>query len=136
MYLTPVTIKESPVNGKGVFVLQNIKAGEIVWKFNPEHDKVLTSAEFDALDTRQKESLRRVAYLSKNTRRWIYPPENDPARYTNHSKENNISAVFDDSVSEEPFFVANRNIVAGEELTNNYNEFNDFTHRTKAEWLK
>ena len=136
MYLIQVTVKESPIDGKGVFTLQTIKAGDVVWRFDSTHDKTLTRAEFDALDKREKEVLRKVAYLSKNTGRWVYPPTNDPALYTNHSKENNLSAVLNKAISEEPIFVANRDINVGEELTNNYHEFDDLTENLEAEWLK
>lgn len=136
MYITKITVKESPIDGKGVFTLRDIKSGEVVWKFDSTHDKTLTVTEFNALNNEERQALRRVAYLSKNTKRWIYPPENDPALYTNHSKNNNLSAVLDESISDEPFFVANRDIAVGEELTNNYNEFDDFTENREAEWLK
>lgn len=136
MYLVQVTVKESSIDGKGVFTLQDIKVGDVVWKFDPSHDKILTRAEFDALNQEEKKVLRRVAYLSKNTERWVYPPENDPALFTNHSKENNLSATLNTSISEEPIFVANRDIAAGEELTNNYHEFDDLTENLEAQWLK
>lgn len=136
MYLVQVTVKESPIEGKGVFTLQDIKVGDVVWKFDSSHDQTMIRAEFDALDKKEKEALRRVAYLSKDTGRWVYPPENDPALYTNHSKENNLSATINGSISEEPIFVANRDIASGEELTNNYYEFDDLTANLEAEWLK
>lgn len=136
MYLVSVAVKESKIDGNGVFTLQDIKSGYVVWKFDPAHDKTMTRSEFDALGKEDKENLRRIAYFSKNTERWVYPPENDPALYTNHSKENNLSAVFDKEISEEPIFVANRDIAVDEELTNNYNEFDDFTQNSESEWLK
>lgn len=136
MYLVQTIVKNSAIDGRGVFTLQDIKVGDVVWKFDSSHDKTLTRNEFEALDSAEKEALRRVAYLSKNTGRLVYPPENDPALYTNHSDKNNLSAVFNGSVSEEPIFVANRDIAAGEELTNNYREFDDLTENLQAEWLK
>lgn len=136
MYLIKVTAKKSSIHGKGCFTLEDIKSDDIVWKFDPNHDRTLTRAEFDALSDKNKKEIRRVAYISKHTNRWVYPPANDPALFTNHSKENNLSAVFNDSISEEPFFVANRDIKAGEELTNNYTEFDDLTTDPEAEQFK
>jgi len=123
MYLVKVTVKESPIEGRGVSTLEDIRKGSVVWKFDPAHDKSMSPTEFDALDEAAKESLLRVAYLSSTSNRWVYPPEGDPAHFTNHSEKNNMTAVTDSSVSEEPFFIANRDIQAGEELTNNYEEF-------------
>jgi len=135
MYLITVAVQDSPIEGQGVFALEDIKAGVVVWKFDPNHDKTLSKLEFDSLNDQESESLRRVAYISKNTARWVYPPENDPARFTNHSKENNLSATLDTRISEEPIFVANRDIQTGEELTNDYSEFDDVPENLEAKWL-
>lgn len=111
------------IEGKGVFSLEDITKNSIVWKFDPSHDESMSTAELDRLDEDAKTALLRVAYFSLKTNRYVYPPEDDPARFTNHSESNNLSVVFDESESEEPFFVANRDIKEGEELTVNYTEF-------------
>lgn len=136
MYLIPVEVKASPIDGNGVFTLQDIPAGKVVWKFDPSHDKTLTQDAFTALTEEEKEALKRIAYLSKHTGRWVYPPSDDPARYTNHSDTNNLSVMVDESISEEPLFVANRAITKGEELTNNYREFDTFAENLEADWVQ
>ena len=136
MYLVKTEVNESSIEGMGVFTLEDIQKGTVVWQFDPSHDKTMSTTEFDALDADAQESLRRIAYLSQSTSRWVYPPENDPALYTNHSKDNNLSVLMDTNVSEEPLFVANRNITAGEELTNNYVEFDDPEETKKIDWLQ
>lgn len=123
MYLTKISVQDSTIEGKGVFSLEDIKKDSIVWKFDPTHDKSLSPSEFEKLDADSKTALLRVAYLSNKSNRYIYPPEEDPARFTNHSETNNLSVVSDESISEEPVFVANRDIQEGEELTVNYTEF-------------
>lgn len=123
MYLTKITARDSTIHGKGVFSLEAIRNGAIVWKFNPAHDQSLSPTEFEKLDADSMSDLQRVAYLSPSSHRWIFPPNEDPARFTNHSEANNLSVIFDESISEEPIFVANRDICAGEELTVNYTEF-------------
>ncbi|MEA2701829.1 MAG: uncharacterized protein QOE22_538 [Candidatus Parcubacteria bacterium] len=136
MYLVKIEARESDIDGKGVFALENIRQGTVVWKFDPTHDETLSKGEFEAASEATKEELRHVAYLSKSTGRLIYPPKDDPARYTNHSKENNLSVLLDDSISEEPIFVANRDILVGEELTNDYTEFDDLAQTLEEDWLK
>ncbi len=111
------------IEGKGVFSLEDIKKDSVVWKFDSTHDKSLSPSEFDKLDTESKTALLRVAYLSEKSNQYIYPPEEDPARFTNHSETNNLSVVSNESISEEPIFVANRDIKMGGELTVNYTEF-------------
>lgn len=135
MYLIKVVVQDSPIDGQGVFTLEDIKEGAVVWKYDSNHDKTLSKTEFDSLSGEERELLRRVAYLSKNTGRCVYPPENDPARFTNHSKENNLSATLNAEISEEPIFIANRDIQVGEELTNDYSEFDDLSENLEADWL-
>lgn len=123
MYLTKIFVQSSSIEGKGVFAAEDIKKDDIVWKFNHAHDHSLPLDEFEKLGTNEKTELLRVAYLSPSSNRWVFPPEQDPARFTNHSEANNLSVIFDAAISEEPFFVANKDIQAGEELTVDYSEF-------------
>ena len=136
MYIVKVEVRDSEIDGKGVFTLQDISKGDVVWKFDLSHDQVMSPEAFSKLSENEKEKLLRVAYLSRRTKQWVYPPAGDAAEFTNHSKENNLSVMYNPDISEEPIFFANRNISSGEELTNNYNDFDDLTERdTKPEWL-
>lgn len=139
MYLVKISVQDSNIQGKGVFAVQNIKWGEIVWKFAEGHDKMLSLEEYALLDAKSREHLDKVAYLSAVSHHYIFPPENDPALYTNHDAQNhNLSVVVDQNISPEPFFVANRDIPKGEELTNNYHDFDDAIKSKEIlpEWLK
>lgn len=137
MYTVPVEILESKIDGKGVFAKAGIKKHTIVWQYTNGHDKKMTQEQFDSLDESTKTVLQRIAYLSPTTTMWVMPPEDDPACYTNHDPENyNTSVIFDKEVSDEPIFVANRDIKQGEEITNNYLEFDKNSSVEKFEWLK
>lgn len=135
MYLISIEVKESIIEGRGVFALQNIAKNTIVWKYEPIHDKTMPLSDFDSLSANKKFELNKVGYISKQTNQWVYPPESDPARFTNHSTSNNLSVILDASISDEPIFIANRNIAAGEELTNNYAEFDVRTDNDKPDWI-
>lgn len=138
MYLFPVTIRKSSIEGMGVFTEENIKKGAIVWKYNPDHDQCLSQDEYRALSASKKTYLEKVAYLSPTTHQYIFPPDKDPALYTNHdAKRHNLSVVTDHSISSEPYFIANRDISQGEELTNNYHEFDTAISlmESKPDWL-
>ncbi len=137
MYLVPVEVKESSIDGKGVFAKDPITQNTIVWQYTEGHDSKMTKEDFSQLEESAKVSLVRVAYLSPTTSMYVMPPEGDPARYTNHNpSSNNISVVIDKAISDEPFFVANRNIKAGEEITNDYLEFDDNSREDRFKWLK
>ena len=139
MYLIKVTARDSDIQGKGVFADQEINKGEIVWKFVEGHDKSLTLDEYSILNHEDKNYMEKVAYLSAVSNQYIFPPEGDPALYTNHDAQNhNLSVVVDHTISPEPFFIANRDIIVGEELTNNYHEFDEAikSKATVPDWLK
>lgn len=136
MYTIDVEIAKSKIDGLGVFSLVDIPNSKIVWIFKKDHDKRITKNEFLKLSNTDKEHLNKTAYFSPWSKFWVYPPNNDPAEYTNHSESNNLSVMFDKSVSPEPYFVANRDIKRGEELTNNYKEFDEMTRLSKPEWAK
>ena len=135
MYLTKIEKKVSTISSHGVFALEKIQKGTIVWKYDKNHDKAITVSEYNSLDEKEKETLTHVAYLSATSGMYIYPPENDPARFTNHSTSNNLTVIVDTNISEEPYFVANRDIDVGEEITNNYMEFDEAIKNNTPEWI-
>ncbi len=139
MYLKKTIVKVSDIEGKGVFSDETISKGEIVWKFISGHDKTLSIDEYNALSDDGKKYIDKVAYLSSISNQYIFPPDNDPALYTNHDAvNNNLSVEIDQTISLEPFFVANRDIASGEELTNNYYEFDEKikSKTTLPDWLQ
>jgi hypothetical protein len=94
--------------------------------------------DYEKLDGEEKKYMEKVAYLSASSGKYIFPPENDPALYTNHNPtSNNLTVVMDSEVSPEPHFVANKDILPDEELTNNYLEFDAAipTQGSKPDWL-
>ncbi|HEX8390133.1 MAG TPA: SET domain-containing protein [Candidatus Saccharimonadales bacterium] len=136
MYIPKTELKKSEIDGTGVFASQRIPKGTIVWKYEPGYDLSFTVDQFETMDTVQKAELQHSAYLSPWSGLWICPPPNDPACFTNHSDRNNISVKFDVNVSSEPYFMANRDIAIGEEITNDYREFDTTTHLQPPEWTR
>jgi len=130
MYVKKVLVRESKVNGNGVFADELIERGSVVWKYKEDYDKAISIEKYELLDDKQKAILNRIAYLSPTSNLYVYPPQDDPAIYTNHSNDEfNISVVFDKEISSEPFFVSNRVIEKGEELLNNYHDFDEAIKR-------
>ncbi len=137
MYLFRVVVKPSSIEGKGVFADEDIQQGVVVWRFDQQHDKQISVETYQALSEEEKFDIRKVGYISPTSGDWIFPPANDPARYTNHSSNaNNLSAIFDSDSSPEPFFVARYNIRKGDELIVNYSEFDASIKTDKPEWMK
>ena len=134
MYIKKVKVDESQIDGKGVFAQETIKEGEVVWIFKDGYDNKKTNEEFQQLAESEKRHLSHTAYLSPWSKMWVYPPYGDAAEYTNHSIDNNLGVVYDPAVSPEPIFIADRDIEIGEELTNNYHEFDETTKNQKPDW--
>ena len=136
MYTVKIKVRTSDIEGKGVFAAEKVSKGKIVWLYDSGKDLAVTQEEFAKFDQDKKDWFHHSAYLSPWTGLWICPPENDASNYTNHGAGNNLTAQYDPSVSSEPFFIANRDIEVGEEITNNYHEFDTLTRATNPEWAK
>ncbi len=139
MYLIKIKLDVSNIQGKGVFADQVVHKNEIVWKFVESHDKTLSISDYNKLSQEEKNYMDKVAYLSSVSNKYVFPPKNDPALYTNHdASKNNLSVIVDHSISTEPFFIANRDIMPDEELTNNYHEFDEAIKSKESipDWLK
>ena len=134
MYTVKVKVSASNIEGRGVFTLEDIPKSKIVWQYKEGYDLKLSPEEFKVLPVKDKSNMEKTGYLSPWTGFWIFPPQHDPAQYTNHSNTNNLSIKYDIAISSEPCFIANRNINKGEELTNNYHEFDKITQETKPDW--
>ncbi len=65
----------------------------------------------------------------------IKESQGDHARFTNHSNISNLSVVINQEISQEPYFIANQDIEIGEELTNNYTEFDESCKTFKPQWM-
>lgn len=135
MYKVEVEVRKSDIDGRGVFALADISEGEIVWQYTEGHDKKMTKQDFEALSSQEKEALQRVAYLSEHSSMWVIPPEDDPACFTNHSKSANTKSIFKPETSDEPVFIASRDIKSGEEITDNYLEFDSNTNANSNTWV-
>ncbi|MEN9552234.1 MAG: hypothetical protein RI935_611 [Candidatus Parcubacteria bacterium] len=136
MYLIKTEVRGSTINGKGVFTLEAIKKGDVVWKFVKGADDKMTTEEYENLNDEDKKYIEKVGYLSPLSNMWVFPSKDDNAKYTNHSNVNNLTAIKNIELSEEIYFIANRNINLGEELTNNYHEFDEFVKSIKPDWAE
>jgi hypothetical protein len=135
MFRVDVEVQSSAIDGRGVFARHLIPRDTIVWQFADGHDRRLSVAAFAALSPQVRAGLERIAYLSPATGLWVIPPPEDPACFTNHSTDANTVVRVDPWISSEPFFVARRDILAGEEITDNYLEFDRSTEPHACAWL-
>ena len=110
-YLAP-----SSIEGLGVFSHDNIKQGDLVWRFDPRIDQLIKRADLDAMDERTREFIDRYGYDMPHIPDCI-ALDADEGRFMNHADTPNLD------FSSADVGVALCDIPAGVELTCNYREF-------------
>lgn len=115
MLCVKTKIRSSEIQGIGLFAEQLIPKGEIVWKFMPGFDLLLTKEEIQNLSPVARAQVRNYAFLDKKYQKYMLC--GDDGRFFNHSTDPNC----DDSDSD--ITIANKDIQQGEELTVDYTAF-------------
>lgn len=100
-----LVVKESTIEGKGVFANRNFKKGEVITKWHTS--KQITNEQLNALSEEEKRHV--ICYKGKNI------VMGSPERYVNHSCDANTHA-------ENFCDVASKDIKRGEEIMANYSE--------------
>jgi len=110
-----IILKESGIEGKGLFATADIKAAEVTWRQDPNQPRYHIDA-IRRWPKEKQEKFFRLAYeVGEN---WYHGPladsEFDPADYMNHSCDPNTWFINDATM------VARRDIKKGEEVTYDY----------------
>ncbi len=127
MLLVQTKIGLSNIAGIGLFADEFIPKGTPIWKYMPGFDLKVGKGELQRLSEPSRTQFLKYAYLNPKTGNYILCF--DDARFFNHSDQPNCI----DTISphdEEGIDIAARDIKKGEELTNNYHEFDsDFAYK-------
>lgn len=118
MILIDYEIKSSPIHGAGMFTKQTIKKGEVIAVASPELDVDISVETFNKLQQREKDEILYWGFY--DAPRGVYHVDFDNTKFINHDKNGNITQ---DLEHLEMYLVANRDIKNGEELLQNYLEF-------------
>ena len=111
-------LKDSGLHGVGLFTSDEIQEGSVIYTASPLLDLNITQSQFDSLDQREKDEILWWGFFDEPSQMWHV--DFDVSKFINHSYEANVTQHAD---HDEAFLVAARNIDAGEELTQNYLEF-------------
>ena len=123
MLLVKTKVKESKIHGRGLFADQNIKKGQIIWRFNPLIDRKIPKKKLLKLPIFVQKFIKYYSYLNDKEEFVLC---GDGARYINHSDNPNtkdIITFWDKLLGREGISVAARNIKRGEEITSRYLRF-------------
>ena len=121
MLLVPTRLAQSPLHGFGVFAVAPIAKGTPVWRFERGFDMAFSPDIVQALPEHVRTFFTHYGYLDRNVKRIVLCF--DDARFVNHSDTPNIGTDY----AQDPYGldVALRDIAVGEEITMNYEGFEE-----------
>jgi SET domain-containing protein len=115
MMRVPVRLAPSKIHGLGLFAAEPIAEGTVVWDYDPPIDQTIPVAELPKLPTHVRKYIGVYGYREGDHIILC----GDDARYFNHSKAPNCRSGYGTQT------VAIRAIKPGEELTDDYEAFDD-----------
>ncbi len=92
-----------------------------MWKFDPRIDRIYTVEALFDFPGILKEFMKTYAYRNIHTGEYVFCGDN--ARFFNHSEDSNVIAHVPNDPQKLDENYTRRDILAGEELTVNYREF-------------
>ena len=111
-------LKSSDLHGIGLFADEPLVKGQLVYTASPLLDLNITQEQFDTLDEREKKEILWWGFFDQPSQMWHV--DFDVSKFINHSYN---ATVTQDEEHDAAYLVAARNVEAGEELTQNYLEF-------------
>lgn len=111
-------LRSSELHGIGLFSDQDIKKGSLIYTASPVLDLNISQDQFDSLSQNEKDEILWWGFFDKPSQKWHV--DFDVSKFINHSFE---ATVTQNEQHDEAYLVAMKDIEAGEELTQNYLEF-------------
>jgi SET domain-containing protein len=121
MLLVKTKLVEFPIKGIGVILLEPVKRGTLIWRFDSRIDRVYSVSELQSLPAHLAEQIRLYATFNKAASVWVLG--GDHSRFFNHSYNPTTlskGGSFGDDYSA-------KDLDVGEELTSNYDAISDST---------
>jgi hypothetical protein len=129
MLMVETELRQSEIHGTGVFLLEPVRKGDLIWRFDSRIDRVYSEEEIAGLPERMRNFLRTYSTWHEATQLWILCGDN--GRHFNHSDAPNTLSLgtgFGDDVAAE-------DLPAGIELTTNYALICDSVRMNGASYL-
>lgn len=111
-------LKHSELHGIGLFVDQSVNSGDVIYTASPLLDLNLSQEEFESLDQKEKDEVLWWGFYDQPSQKWHV--DFDVSKFINHSDDATVAQHED---YEDAYLVATRDLSIGEELTQNYLEF-------------
>lgn len=123
MMMVETELRPSPIQGVGVFLLEDVPAGALVWRFDSRIDRIYSAQEVASLPERMQRFLDVYSTLHEGLNLRVLC--GDHGRHFNHSDDPNthsLGVTFGDDI-------AACDIAAGTELTTDYRVICDAVRR-------
>lgn len=124
LFKTEVKVATDPRMGLGLFATEFIPKNSVVWKFVRGVDIEIAIDEVEQMSEAQQEHFEKYGWIKGNH----YYSSGDIANFVNHSYQPNIKNV-------NKVTLALRDIYPGEELFENYAEFDDCFDEYKDDYV-
>lgn len=114
MLMVETELRESGIHGIGVFLIEPVRAGQLIWRFDSRIDRVFSDQEVREMPERLQRFLRTYSTLHGDLNLWVLCGDN--GRHFNHSDRPNtrsLGIAFGDDVAAE-------DLEPGTELTSDY----------------
>lgn len=111
-------LDKSENHGIGLFADENISKGQLIYTASPLLDVDITQEQFDTLEKSEQDEIQYWGFWDDINNVWHV--DFDVSKFIIHS---NDSTVTQDPTYSVAYLVATRDIKKGEELTQNYKEF-------------
>lgn len=119
MLMVDTELRASEIQGVGVFLLEPVKKGQLIWRFDSRVDRVYSEEEIASLPERMQRFIRIYSTRHEGTKLRVLCGDN--GRHFNHSDRPNtlsLGVTFGEDVAAE-------DLAAGTELTSDYNAICD-----------
>jgi len=130
MMLCETELRPSAIHGIGVFLLEPVRAGQVIWRFDSRIDRIYSEAEVASLPIRMQRFIQTYSTWHDGLKVWILCGDN--GRHFNHSATPNTRSDgigFGDDV-------ALRDLSAGTELTSDYTTICDAARMNGMAFLR
>lgn len=114
MMMVETELKSSPIHGIGVFLAEDVRKGDVIWRFDSRIDRVYAEADVASLPERARHFLQTYSTWHQGSRLWVLCGDN--GRHFNHSATPNTISdgiAFGEDIAAE-------DLPAGTELTSDY----------------
>lgn len=111
-------LNKSNKHGIGLFADQDILKGTLVYTESPVLDLNITQEQFDALHENERQEILWWGFKDEHTGLWHV--DFDVSKFINHANDGTLTQ---DEEHEGAHLITTRDIQSGEELTQNYLEF-------------